>query len=313
MNNYFETTLLEAIQKCEGHYINNNKFFTIYPYTTENINGYINNFDLNNKSLLTVGSSCDQIINASLFGCKNITIVDICPFTKFYFYLKVAAIIVLNYNEFLTFFSYKNFTKLNEDNEFIFNLNTFQKLNSTLRLLDYESYLFWEELFSNYPGKTIRRRLFQHDEDTLKILKNTNLYISNEEWFNRTKKYITKIKTKFIISDIKDIELNNYFDNIWLSNIGKYISLEELKYTVHKMYSFLNENGRMLICYLYETNIDTKYKDEWEEIYDLNKVFKTFEEYNLNLINFNGIKNFMFNSVNSHTQNDAILLCKKKR
>ena len=38
----------------------------IYPFTTENINGYINNFNLYDSSLLTVGSSGAQVINAIL-------------------------------------------------------------------------------------------------------------------------------------------------------------------------------------------------------------------------------------------------------
>ena len=41
-------------------------FFCLYPFTTENINGYLPYFELKGKSLLTVGSSCDQAINACI-------------------------------------------------------------------------------------------------------------------------------------------------------------------------------------------------------------------------------------------------------
>ena len=43
------------------------RFKLIYKFTTENISGYIKEFDFKNKSLLTVGSSGDQVINAYRF------------------------------------------------------------------------------------------------------------------------------------------------------------------------------------------------------------------------------------------------------
>ena len=41
-----------------------NRFYSIYPFTTENISGYIDCFDLDKHNLLTVGSSTDQVLNA---------------------------------------------------------------------------------------------------------------------------------------------------------------------------------------------------------------------------------------------------------
>lgn len=53
MDNYFESILLEAILRCNGHYIDKsrNGFSRLYPFTTENIFGYIKNFNLENSSL----------------------------------------------------------------------------------------------------------------------------------------------------------------------------------------------------------------------------------------------------------------------
>lgn len=82
----FEKVLNCAIDICEDKYIKwkySGSFFRPYPFTTENISGYIKEFDLKNKSLLTLGSSGDQVINAALFNCRNIHVIDICPFTKF--------------------------------------------------------------------------------------------------------------------------------------------------------------------------------------------------------------------------------------
>ena len=119
MNN-LDQCLKHVIDICEGKFVKE-EFDEIYPFTTENIAGYINKFDLNNKSLLTLGSSSDQAINAIMSGCKDISIIDICPFTKFYFYLKKAAILSLNYDEFLSFFCYRTFYPHLKDNNKVFN------------------------------------------------------------------------------------------------------------------------------------------------------------------------------------------------
>ena len=49
----------------------------VYLFTTENISGYINDMDLKDKSLLTLGSSLDQAYNALLMGVSQIDVFDI--------------------------------------------------------------------------------------------------------------------------------------------------------------------------------------------------------------------------------------------
>ena len=82
------------------------RFSKIYPFTTENIAGFIDFFDLKDRSLLTVGSSGDQPINAALKGCKDITVVDVNPLTRYYYYFKVATILSLKMEELLKFLNY---------------------------------------------------------------------------------------------------------------------------------------------------------------------------------------------------------------
>lgn len=43
----------------------------IYPFTTENIQGYMKNLDMEGKTVLTVGSSLDQAYNALALGAKR--------------------------------------------------------------------------------------------------------------------------------------------------------------------------------------------------------------------------------------------------
>lgn len=49
----------------------------VYLFTTENISGYINDMDLKDKTLLTLGSSLDQAYNALLMGASQIDVFDI--------------------------------------------------------------------------------------------------------------------------------------------------------------------------------------------------------------------------------------------
>lgn len=79
-------------------------FFRIYPFSTENLSGWMPLFDFNGKSFLTIGSSADQVLNASYLGYKKQTVIDINPFTQEYFHLKRSGIIILNRKEYLDFF-----------------------------------------------------------------------------------------------------------------------------------------------------------------------------------------------------------------
>ena len=72
----FYDNLCSASSVCEGNFCYNSEFSRIYSFATENVSGYIDHFDFNNKSLLTVGSSGDQILNAFYNGARDITLFD---------------------------------------------------------------------------------------------------------------------------------------------------------------------------------------------------------------------------------------------
>ena len=101
----FEKNLYNASSICEGKFCYSPSGFSrIYSFATENVAGYIDYFDFENKSLLTVGSSGDQVLNAFYNGARDITLFDINEYAKYYVYLKIAAILSLSYQEFISFF-----------------------------------------------------------------------------------------------------------------------------------------------------------------------------------------------------------------
>ena len=306
----FEILLMNAINKCDGMFVEDiaKNFQLLYPFTTENIAGYINNFNLSNGTLLTVGSSGDQIINASLFDCQNVTCLDICPYTKFYIYLKISCLLELSKNEFLEFLSYKY--KTFSDNKFALNYAIYKKIISTLRLLDYESYLFWDELFSNFKGLNIREELFSSDENKIDVIVGCNPYLQSDILYDETKAKIKKTKLEFITDDIFKVKMDKQFDSIWLSNIGTCISRHFLKTMIDNVSKNLNNNGLLLISYLYKTIRNTPYQQDWSPIYNLEKTFEILQEYNPQLLSFVGVDGIKFND---STIKDSILVYRKSK
>ena len=80
------------------------RFNKVYPFTTENIAGYMD-MDLTGKKIITVTGSGDHIINAILKGCNDITTFDINPLTKEFMELKLEKIKELSLDEYLEYFS----------------------------------------------------------------------------------------------------------------------------------------------------------------------------------------------------------------
>ncbi len=306
----FKRLLMNAINKCDGKFVNDfaKGFQLLYPFATENISGYINNFNLSNGTLLTVGSSGDQVINGSLFGCRDIVCLDICPYAKFYIYLKISCLLELDKSEFLRFLCYRDYPKTFKYNELAFNNDVYKKIKSTLRLLDYESYLIWDELFSNFRGLAIRKELFYLDEDKVNVIVKSLPYLQSDIAYNEARRKIMKTRLEIITGDILKTEIDRQFYSIWLSNIGKYLPIHSLKIMVDKVSKNLNDNGILLISYLYKTVRDTKYQQDWSPIYNLDKTFEILQEYNPDLIPFIGMEGIRFND---NTINDSIIVYRK--
>ena len=303
-----------AIRRCKDMYADDGankwEFYKMYPFTTENINGYIDNFSLEGKSLLTVGSSTDQVLNAILKGSTDITLLDICPYVKYYYYLKLVSILKLNREEFLEFFRYIDYPKVFKYNINVFKREVFEKIKMDLRVIDYESYLFWDELLQVYGSIGLRRKMFSNDEYRTDVITSVNAYLQSEENYNNLKDKILKVKPKFITSDAFNFTSDRSYDNIWLSNIGTRIAVTSLKILVNKMQEYLNKDGLMLMCYLYDCTKYTKYNPVWDPIYNLKETFKILEDFNPELVTFKGVDSLKF--PNNNMCKDSIILSRKK-
>ena len=314
MNKELEEALYTAKERCEGNIIldeaSMNGFEEIYPFTTENIAGYIDYFDLQDKSLLTVGSSGDQIINAAFKGAKDITLLDINPYAKYYYYLKAAGILELNPTDFNEFFRYNDYPKVFKYNKKVFDKASYKKLKSTLKSLDNDSYLFWDELFDMYQPDHIRFSLFSNDEYGTSVLGKSNLYLQSENTYDEAKTKLKELRPEFINEDIFKSNLTKNYDNIWLSNIACYLYQDKIKGMTDKFSDKLAVDGKLLISYLYSIDMNTEYDDDWSPIYDLKNDLELLKEYSPIFHFFKGVNGIKHNDDDIK---DSVLIYQKKK
>jgi len=306
----FNSNLYKAMSICDGSFRYIEEFSRLYTFTTENISGYIDYFDFDNKSLLTVGSSGDQVLNAFYSGARDITLFDINGYTKYYAYLKISAIISLSYKEFILFF-FKYVDSPFERNKYMFSKQLFNKMKDTLRILDYESYLFFDELFSLYDKDIIRSRLFDDDEDRCVVIKGCNNYLKDEESYNRLKSIIRKITFRYVNGNIFDSDINGKFDNIFLSNLCTITSLERLKELLKKLdENNLKDRGSVLIGYLWNTHFDeNNYKDNIKEVYKMPITREVLKDYITESHSIIGVRDILWEE---EEKRDLVLIYRKK-
>ena len=273
-------------------------FQKIYPFTTENIAGFIELFNLEGKSLFTIGSSGDQAINAALKGCRDITVLDVCPFTKEYYELKKSAILTLSREEFLDFFCYVGLKR----NKEVFSKNGWEKVEEALK--EESSYDFWKS-FTKEELVSIRKSLFQRDEEERRIITQINPYLQSDENYLETRKRIEGVNISFLEGDISHLKPTKKYDVILLSNLFDFILKFQSKRIIESMINSLNEDGLIQLYYLYETSkkgLDSDY------ITDPSRVFLFFPE-DIHFLYFDAVSHLEKNS----NYEDAIVYYQKKK
>ena len=274
----------------------------IYAFSTENIKGYYDLLDIRDKSFLTVGSSIDQALSAHLYNAKKVDIFDINPFIKYYSDLKKAAIINLDFDNFLNFFTYYiNIFKRNNNS---FDYETYKYLKNDL---DYESLLFWTTIFSNYKNIIVRKKLFSSDELNLKTLERIIPYLNVENYYI-LKRNINSFKPTFLNTNLTSLHLNikDKYDIINISNIAHNIekmynnNIYGFRDNISLLLPYLNNDGIMILAYLYDFDKNTKYKNNWDIIHNIPLVKDLFG--NIELLTFDGVDN---------KSKDSVLIYKK--
>ncbi len=249
------------------------RFNSIYPFTSENIAGYMKDLDLTSKKVITVTGSTDHILNAILQGATEITTFDINPLTKPYMDLKISALKNLSYEDFIRLLLFES------------NMNLDYSIISSLDMSD-ESKMFWLEQLSKYNNSGIELRnssLFntKYFNPNSKLWQ--NLYLEKNK-YNLLKQQLKDTNITFINTSIKDLKVDEHFDYMFLSNISDYLSLmydsDTLKQYRDLLIEFQKKIDIIYFAYLY----DIGNSNPRTEIDDLNKVKEIFS--NFQQVNF---------------------------
>lgn len=247
-------------------------FQTIYSFSNENLVESLKHFDLSNKDCLTVLASSDQAFDMFLRGAKSVTTFDINPLTKYYFYLKKAALLSkISKEDYMEFFSYSKSNYLK-----IFPI-IFENLED-------EGLKFWYTLFKEYDKYDLTHGLFTNEPFPARVLTKTLYYLNGENYYTLANK-IKDFDFNQIDSNILDLydKLNSTYDFMYLSNIMEYskalfgydssdidldskiLSLKNFKELVIKLSQKLNANGKINVSYLLEGSCKNCYPEVFHE------------------------------------------------
>ena len=244
------------------------RFNSIYPFTSENIAGYMNDLDLIGKKVITVTGSTDHILNAILQGTTKITTFDINPLTKPYMDLKISAVKNLSYEDFIQFLLFEG--SMNLDYNIISSLD-----------MSNQSKTFWLEQLSKFNNNGIELRnstLFntKYFNPNSKLWQ--NLYLEKSK-FNLLKRQLQDVSINFIRTSLKDLKIEDDYDYMFLSNISDYLNLmyegDELRKYRDLLSEFKKRVNTIYFAYLY----DIGNSNPRTEIDDLRKVSEIFPEF----------------------------------
>ena len=260
---------IEKTKEIIDYQVQNNKIFSfgksfaeyqkVYAFTNENIDGYMSNFILNdNDNVLSVLASGDHIFNLIYNGVSNIDTFDVNRLTEYYFYLKLAMLNSISYNEFINFID----RVYNNDIEYENDMLLFIIKNMDIKYRKYyeEIIMYSNNIQKNNDNKLslLKMLLINTNND----YKYKNTYLLNEENYNKTKDNIPNLNFRFSCEscfNIKNI-YNRKYDYIFLSNIidyfyqqyGYFWNYQHLEEYYNYLDSILSDKSVVLLDYLWK-------------------------------------------------------------
>ncbi|MBI2148130.1 DUF3419 family protein [Candidatus Woesearchaeota archaeon] len=238
----------------------------MYIYSTEMVTSYYSKLNIKNKNVLTTCGSGDQVLNAYLLGAKEVVGFDLNIRSEFIIRLKIAAIKIFTYKEFLIYFGRKM------ENSSL-NYKLYKKIRSSL---DKRTLIFFDRLYNkyNFSGtKLVKSCKYFRQRSKMKCnLKLINLYLKNEKEYFKLRNILFTKNFRFINSDFVSISSNKLiskdkFEIINLSNIPNYFFGRYLKknkiidpfgifyHTLNELRKLLSYNG-IIFYYCYCSNND---------------------------------------------------------
>jgi len=240
----------------------------VYPFTTENLAGYMCDLKLEGKKVLTITCSGDHILNSFFYGAEEVVGFDINTLALLFSELKIKAIQRLDFEDFKSYFLIGNEQTMSSE------------IYSHLRSwLSKDCVNFFDNIYKKYnnDGEQIRKsKLFNKRFDINELRISSNPYLHSNFSYAKTKTNLSEKNVKFINCNVNDLssKLEGSFDIIILSNLADYaqaIFPEETNYlesfckeVVLSLKKRLNPNGIICAAYVY----DARDKEEYRSLID---------------------------------------------
>lgn len=218
----------------------NDKRNVIYNIATEEIDHFMPKLDVEDKKVLTVAGSGDQLLTCALNGAKSVDAFDINPLQIYFTKLKVYALKALGVGEFNDYF-YK---------KLMFSRSLYNKVRD---YLDNSTRTFFDSLYKNdLESKFYRLMANENMDDSFSIIPS----YTKEENYYITRNNLEKMDIRYITSDLLKIhkKTKKEYDVIMLSNIykwlysNKYLTSEEkkdmfMKFVNTRLINLLSDDG----------------------------------------------------------------------
>lgn len=215
--NHFD--IAQSIVRGTHNCFNKDKTFTehsfIYKKTNERLQDILDIFSDKDKILCVIGSG-DQILNALLNRPQKIDAFDISIYPKYFLELKIAAIKTLTREEFIDFF----INDINYKKEDYYDDLFYEKI---IKELDGDVRDFWKYLFDFNDWYDIYNSMLFSTEPVIKEYALVQNKYLNEEEYYKLREILKTIKINYIQSDILNLDIDDNYDLIYLSNIIQYV------------------------------------------------------------------------------------------
>lgn len=233
----------------------NDKRNVIYGTATEEIDHFMPVLNVENKKVLTVAGSGDQILSCALYGAQSVDAFDINPFQLYYSRLKVAAMKALNVDEYNKYFYNNGFYH-------IYSKELYSKIRD---YLDNDTRAFFDSLYKNgFEAKYDEFIVNSHMDEKFSIIPS----FTKEDNYDKAKDNLEKMKIKYISADLMKInwKTKEIYDVIMLSNIYKWLNEKQrrtfLEFAKKKLGRLLSDDG---IISLYSSASGYREKELEEE------------------------------------------------
>ena len=288
----------------KGSFARNFKGYSkMYAMTTENISGFLNKHDVNDKKVLTVAGSGDQRYNCYLRGAKEVVCFDINPLAELHVRLKDTAIEKLEYEDFLKFFG----VVIDDKGNCFFDKSIFNKFKDGL---DEDVYLLYDFIINKFKADPFKRAYHDYNCDYNSMIEFDDYIIKSN--FEKLKGIMKNKDFRFLNTNVAYLPetLNGEkFDMILLSNISDYIDLvygnshmKDYRELIDHLVDNLYDDGIIQVGYIYNLYgvgyTDSKFRFPESR----NKVFP-FTEYPVEFVP----------SFNNPGTYDKVITYKKKR